>query len=382
MTQLSPMPKTDALQQLSANGVSVWLDDLSRELLAGELDLLIEHYAVVGITTNPTIFAAALEQGDRYDEQLSSYARDGLRVDEAVFRITTDDVRAACDRLHSVYDATDHVNGRVSIEVDPGLAGNTDATIEEARRLWRAVDRPNLFVKVPATEAGIPAIEELISQGISVNVTLIFSLERYRDVATAYLAGLRAAAAKGLNLADIASVASFFVSRVDSAVNKLIAKDSRSEAEELRGKVAIANARSAYRIFEETQDSTRWEELRELGANPQRPLWASTGVKDPEFRDTLYVEELIAPQTVSTMPEHTLRAIADHGNISTDTITGHYEEAERVLQSAAKFGLDMSQITKDLEEDGVRKFVESWDGVKETVQAKLDSVQTHAEQHH
>lgn len=369
------VPKTDALQQLSANGVSVWLDDLSRELLAGELDDLIEHYAVVGITTNPTIFASALSRGDRYDEQLKNLAREGVSVDEAVFRITTDDVRSACDRLRQVYDATGHVNGRVSIEVDPGLAHDTQATVEQARRLWKAVDRDNLFVKVPATPSGIPAIEQLIGEGISVNVTLIFSLSRYREVIAAYLSGLRKAAERNLNLARIASVASFFVSRVDTAVDDWLGDGGSTD--QLRGRVAIANARSAYRIFEETLRSDDWRELHEQGANAQRPLWASTGVKDPDLRDTLYVEELVAPQTVSTMPSKTLYAVADHGHIETDTITGHYLDAERTIRSAADHGVDLVRITGQLEDDGVRKFEASWAELGESTAKKLAEFTDH-----
>ncbi|MFC6707075.1 transaldolase [Flexivirga alba] len=365
------VPRTDALQRLSASGVSVWLDDLSRELLAGELDDLVEHYSVVGITSNPTIFASALAQGNRYDEQLKNLAFEGVSVQEAVFRITTDDVRSACDRLRRVYDATNRRNGRVSIEVDPGLAHDTQATVEEARRLWNTVDRENLFVKVPATPEGIPAIEQLIGEGISVNVTLIFSLSRYREVSAAYIAGLWTAAGRKLSLAPIASVASFFVSRVDAAVEKLIGPDDQAAAEALRGQVAIANARLAYQNFKETLRSDDWRDLREQGARPQRPLWASTGVKDPDLRDTLYVEELVAPQTVSTMPLRTLQAVADHGRITSDTITGNYGAAQRTIRTAEDHGVDLAQVTEELEQDGVRKFEASWAELAGTVHQQL-----------
>lgn len=368
---MSEQPETDALQRLSAHGVSVWLDDLSRELLAGELDGLVENYAVVGITTNPTIFASALARGDRYDEQLKQLAQEGNSVDDAVFRITTDDVRSACDRLRPVYDATDHLDGRVSIEVDPGLARDTAATVAQARLLWEAVDRDNLYVKVPATPDGIPAIEQLIGQGISINVTLIFSLSRYREVISAYLSGLRTAAENGHDLARIASVASFFVSRVDAAVDEQIGQDQRGQAEAFRGHVAIANARSAYQIFESSLRSGEWQELREQGARPQRPLWASTGVKDPALRDTLYVEDLIAPQTVSTMPLKTLRAVADHGHIEPDTITAHYEAAEQTVRAAEDYGIDLAQLTSRLEREGVSKFEKSWTELGDTVEQKM-----------
>lgn len=361
------IPETDALQRLSANGVSVWLDDLSRELLAGPLDELIEHYSVVGITTNPTIFASAIAQGDRYNEQMRRLALDRTSADDAVFRITTDDVRAACDRLRTVYDATDRLNGRVSIEVDPDLAYDTEGTIAEGRRLWECVDRENLFVKVPATKEGLAAIEQLTADGISVNVTLIFSLSRYREVVDAYLAGLRGAVERKVSLAKIASVASFFVSRVDAAIDQRLGAADPRVTSAFRGQVAIANARCAYRIFEGTLRSPDWRELHEQGARPQRPLWASTAVKDPGLRETLYVEELVAPQTVSTMPLGTLCAVANHGRIATDTITPNYSAAERTVRTAEDYGIDMAQLATSLESDGVHKFQESWKKLRATV---------------
>jgi len=369
------IPETDALQRLSAHGVSVWLDDLSRDLLSGPLDELIEHYSVVGVTTNPTIFASAMARGDRYNEQLRRLALDDVPVDNAVFRITTDDVRSACDRLRAVYDATDRVDGRVCIEVDPGLVHDTEGTISQARRLWEIVGRDNLLVKVPATREGLPAIERLTAEGISVNATLIFSLSRYRQVIDAYLAGLRGAAEQHVNLAGITSVASFFVSRVDAAVERRLGDDVSRPASALRGQVAIANARCAYRIFEAALRDPDWRELHEQGAHAQRPLWASTGVKDPALRQGRYAEELIAPHTVSTMPLGTLCAMANHGRIATDTITDNYSDAERTLEAAEEYGIDMEQVAAELESDGVRTFQASWAQLRNTVakgMARLD----------
>ncbi len=300
------------LQALRDAGVSIWLDDLSRELIeSGDLERLVRDKHVVGVTTNPTIFATALSDGERYTDQVQALAERGASVDEAIFEITTEDVRRGCDVLRPVFDRTDGVDGRVSIEVDPGLAHDTAATVETAKKLWAAVDRPNLFIKIPATEAGLPAITESIANGISVNVTLIFSLERYRAVMDAYLAGLEKRVANGGSLAGIASVASFFVSRVDTEIDKRLDKAGADAS--LKGKAGIANAQLAYQAYEEVFSSDRWRALEGQGAVPQRPLWASTGVKNPEYSDTMYISELIAPGTVNTMPEKTLMAYADHG---------------------------------------------------------------------
>lgn len=364
--------RTDTLGTLSAEGVSVWLDDLSRgRLLSGELAEMIERYSLRGVTTNPTIFAAAVSEGSDYDAQTATLAEAGASVDEAVMTITTDDVRSACDVFAGVYEATAGTDGRVSIEVDPRLAKDTAGTIEAARLLWATVDRPNLMVKIPATAAGLPAITQAIGEGISVNVTLIFSLDRYRAVAAAFLDGLERAQTSGLDLSAIRSVASFFVSRMDTAVDARLDALGTDQARALRGKAAIANARLAYRAFEEIFSSPRWRALEAAGAHRQRPLWASTGVKDPAYRDTMYVEELVAPDVVSTMPETTLRAVADHGELRGDTVHGTYEHSRAVLDSLERLGIGYDDVTEQLEAEGVEKFVRSWDELLTTVRGAL-----------
>lgn len=364
---------TTPLGRLVEAGVAVWLDDLSRERLrTGNLAELVER-GVVGVTTNPTIFASALAKGDAYDEQLRELAARGADVDQAVFTITTDDVREAADVLRPVYDRTDGVDGRVSIEVDPRLARDTQATIETARALWTTVDRPNVFIKIPATVEGLPAITAVLAEGISVNVTLIFSLDRYRAVLDAFLAGLEQAKAHGHELAPIASVASFFVSRVDAAVDPLLDGIGTPEAAELRGKAAIANARLAYGVYEEVVASDRWAALAAAGAHPQRPLWASTGVKDKAYPDTLYVDELVVAGTVNTMPEATLDAVADHGGDGSDTVTGRQDEARDVLARLGSLGIDIDAVTEQLEVEGVDKFEKSWAQLVETVRDGLSS---------
>jgi transaldolase len=358
----------DPLADLSAQGVAVWLDDLSRELLAGgELRSLISGRHVVGVTTNPTIFASALAKGNRYDDQLAELADQGADTDAAVLAITTDDVRAGCDVFGPVYERTGGRDGRVSIEVDPRLSRDAEATIDMARTLWHTVHRENLFIKIPATQEGLAAITAVISEGISVNVTLIFSLDRYRDVMDAYLSGLEKARAAGLNLTTIHSVASFFVSRVDTEVDARLDRLGTPEAARLRGQAAIANARLAYREFEEITASRRWQELAATGARRQRPLWASTGVKDPAYPDTRYVTELIAPQTVNTMPGATLAAFADHGRADDNTITGRYADAERTFAQLAEAGVDFSDVTGQLEREGLAKFEKSWAELGATV---------------
>jgi transaldolase len=362
---------TDALQQLSEHGVSIWLDDLSRERLrTGDLVSLVRERHVVGVTTNPTIFAAALAKGDAYDEQLASLAERGVGVEDAVFAITTDDVRAACDVLLPVYEGTGRLDGRVSIEVDPRLARNTRRTVEMARALWGAVDRPNVLIKIPATVEGLPAITQALSEGISVNVTLIFSLERYRAVMNAFLAGLEAARSDGRELSGIASVASFFVSRVDTEVDRRL-DDVDGAPPELRGKAGIANARLAYHAFEEVFGTSRWEVLAAAGARPQRPLWASTGVKDPAYPDTMYVSELVAPGTVNTMPQATLDAVADHGRIEGDTVRGRYGEATQLLDRLESLGIGYGDVTDTLEREGVEKFEKSWRELLATVSDEM-----------
>ncbi len=371
---------TDALARLSELGVSVWLDDLSRELLAGgELERLITERHVVGVTTNPTIFASALAKGDRYQDQVNDLVSRGADVDTTVFEITTDDVRAACDVFMPVYESTDHLDGRVSIEVDPRLAHDTQGTVEAARALWSTVDRPNALIKIPATEAGLPAITQVIGEGISVNVTLIFSLERYRAVMNAYLTGLEQAKANGKDLASIASVASFFVSRVDTEIDKRLDALDTDEAKELRGKAAIANARLAYQAYEEVLGDERWKTLAAAGARVQRPLWASTGVKDPAYSDTMYVTELVAPDTVNTMPGKTLDAVADHGEIAGETIRGRYDEAAQVLDRLERLGIGYTEVTELLEREGVDKFEKSWAELMQTVTDELDRARARAE---
>ncbi|WP_328889620.1 transaldolase [Streptomyces sp. NBC_00316] len=363
---------TDALKRLSDEGVAIWLDDLSRKrITSGNLAELIDQQHVVGVTTNPSIFQKAISHGDGYEQQLTDLATRKVTVDEAIRMITTADVRDAADILRPVFDATDGQDGRVSIEVDPRLAHHTDATIAEAKQLAWLVDRPNTLIKIPATKAGLPAITEVIGKGISVNVTLIFSLERYREVMDAYLAGLEKAKAAGLDLSRIHSVASFFVSRVDSEIDKRLDALGTDEAKALKGKAALANARLAYQAYEEVFSSDRWAALDKAQANKQRPLWASTGVKDPAYKDTLYVDDLVAPGTVNTMPEATLEATADHGQITGNTIAGTYEQAQAELDAVAKLGISYDDVVQLLEDEGVEKFEASWIDLLNSTEAEL-----------
>ena len=362
-------PNTKAL---SDAGVSIWLDDLSRERLdSGSLKALIAEKCVVGVTTNPTIFAGALADGHAYDRQVRELAADGADVDRAIFEITTADVRHACDVLAGVFEGSGGRDGRVSIEVSPLLARDTEGTIAEAKRLWAAVDRPNVMIKIPATVEGLPAITEAIASGIDVNVTLIFSLERYRQVINAYLTGLEQARERGHDLSRIFSVASFFVSRVDVEIDKRLDAISGDEAAEVRSQSALANARLAYQVFTEAFASERAKLLLDEGANLQRPLWASTGVKDPSLADTTYVTELVAPNTVNTMPEKTLDAVADHGAVTGDTVTGGAHDANILLDRVAKLGVDYTEVVDQLETEGVDKFVVSWNELCATVESQL-----------
>ncbi|MFS0884535.1 transaldolase [Aeromicrobium sp. 179-A 4D2 NHS] len=359
---------TERLKALGDAGVSIWLDDLSRERIeTGNLAELVSSGKVVGVTTNPTIFASALSKGEKYEQQVGELRASGADVDAAVFALTTTDVRDACDILRPVYDATNGLDGRVSIEVEPGLAKDTDGTVEMAERLWNEIDRPNLMVKIPATREGLPAIAAAIAKGISVNVTLIFSLERYRGVMDAYLYGLEQAAAEGRDLSTIHSVASFFVSRVDAEVDGRLPQDSP-----LRGKAALANAWLAYAAYEEVFNSERARELLAKGANPQRPLWASTGVKDPAYPDTLYVSELVVRGTVNTMPEKTLEAFADHGEVTGDTVTGRAAEAQEIIDQLEAQGISYDEVVDKLEVEGLQKFDDSWAELLETVRAELN----------
>lgn len=359
---------------LSAAGVSIWLDDLSRErITSGNLTELIETVNVVGVTTNPSIFAGALTNGASYAAQVAELAAQGLNADEAVFEITTDDVAAASKIFRPIYDRTNGVDGRVSIEVSPTLAHDTVATIDEAKRLWAKVNEPNALIKIPATLAGLPAITEVIAAGISVNVTLIFSLDRYEAVIEAFLEGLEKAQAAGRDLTQIHSVASFFVSRVDTEVDKRLAAIGTPQALALASKAGLANARLAYELFEKKFETARAKSLVAAGANPQRPLWASTGVKDPSLPDTLYVTELVAAGVVNTMPEKTLLATADHGVISGDTITSNYADSHEVFAALESVGVDLVDVTNLLEREGVEKFIISWGELLETVTAALES---------
>jgi transaldolase len=360
--------------QLSAAGVSIWLDDLSRERInTGGLQKLIAEQNVVGVTTNPTIFAAALSKGQAYDEQVKQLAAAGKNVTDAVFEITTDDVAKASDIFHDVYEQTNGIDGRVSIEVEPGLAHDAAGTIEQAKKLAAKVNKPNVLIKIPATVEGLEAITETIAVGISVNVTLIFSLERYRGVINAYLTGLEKAKAAGIDLSGIQSVASFFVSRVDTEIDKRLNAIGTDEALALKSKAGIANARLAYQVYEELFATERAKNLVAAGANEQRPLWASTGVKDPSLPDTLYVTELVAPNTVNTMPEKTLDATFDHGVISGDTVTGRYAEANEVLNALDALGISYDDVTALLEKEGVEKFIVSWNELLDTVTKALEA---------
>ena len=363
----------DVLAQLSAEGVAVWLDDISRERLhTSNLAGLIRDDHVVGVTSNPTIFAAALSKGSAYDGQARDLAVRRVGIDEAVRDITTYDIRWACDVLRPVFDGTGRRDGRVSLEVDPRMAKDTEATIAEARALWWKVDRPNLFIKIPATMEGLPAIEQAISEGISVNVTLIFSLQRYGAVIDAYMAGLEKAAGAGSDLSGIASVASFFVSRVDTEVDRRLNKLGTDEALAMRGKAAIANARLAYELYEARVSTPQWKALSAKGAQAQRPLWASTSVKDPALPDTLYVTELVAPGTVNTMPETTIHAVADHGQLRGDAIHGTYQDSRAVIADLERLGISYDEVVAVLEQEGVAKFAASWDELVETVKGQLD----------
>jgi transaldolase len=369
------MTQNANLAALSAAGVSVWLDDLSRERLqTGNLQQLIDTMSVVGVTTNPSIFQAALSKGSAYDDQVRELADRGADVDATIRTVTTDDVRNACDVLAKQYELSDGVDGRVSIEVDPRLAHDTDKTILHAIELWKIVDRPNLLIKIPATLAGLPAITAVIAEGISVNVTLIFSVERHRAVMDAYLAGLEAAAAAGHDLSRIHSVASFFVSRVDSEIDARLEKIGGEDALGLRGKAGVANARLAYAAYEEVfLGGERFGALKPAGARVQRPLWASTGVKNPDYSDTLYVTELVAPDTVNTMPEKTMNAVADHGVITGDTVTGRGAESQQVFDQLSAIGIDLTDVFKLLEDEGVEKFEKSWQELLDATQGQLDS---------
>ncbi|MET7423854.1 transaldolase [Dactylosporangium sp. NPDC005555] len=365
---------SDRLAELSAAGVAVWLDDLSRSRLSGGgLDKLRREQHVVGVTTNPTIFAKALTSAEDYAGAVKDLALRDAQVNEAMRALMTYDVRWACDVMKPAADASKGIDGRVSIEVDPGLAADTARTVAEAKALWWLVDRDNLFIKIPATKEGLPAITAVLAEGISVNVTLIFSLERYESVMNAYFAGLEQAKANGHDLSKIGSVASFFVSRVDTEYDKRLDKIGTEESKALKGKAAIANAKLAYKKYEELFSSERWQALADAGAHPQRPLWASTSTKNPEYRDVIYVEELVAPGTVNTMPEAVIHAFADHGEVRLDAITGSYAEAQQVMDALAAAGIDYDDVVQVLEREGVEKFSVSGNEMIETVRSALEA---------
>lgn len=362
---------SESTQKLSDAGVSIWLDDLSRErLTSGNLAELIKTHNVVGVTTNPTIFAGALSKGAAYAEQMRELAAAGASVEEAVFAATCDDVRAACDVFAPVYKASNGFDGRVSIEVDPRLARDAEGTAKMARELYERVGRENVMIKIPATQEGLRPIAETLAAGISVNVTLIFSLTRYREVINAYMLGLEQALENGKDLSTIHSVASFFVSRVDTEIDARL-EAIGGDAVQLKGKAGLANARLAYEVFEEMFSSQRWARLEAHGANVQRPLWASTGVKDPALPDTLYVTGLVAPNTVNTMPEATLNAVADHGEITGNTIVPNYSEANKVLD-AISVHVSYPEVVEKLEVEGLSKFDVSWEELLQTVREALE----------
>jgi len=363
------------LASLAANGVSIWLDDLSRtRIRSGQLAELIESRSVSGVTTNPTIFAGALSKGEGYAGQVAELAKANADASRAVFEITTQDVAEACDIFAGVYAKTHGFDGRVSIEVEPGLANDATATVAQAKQLFAKVNRENVMIKIPATQAGLAAITEVIAEGISVNVTLIFSLQRYREVIDAYMAGLEKAKANGHDLSKIHSVASFFVSRVDLEINKRLDAIATADARSLMNKSALANARLAYQVFEQQFASERWAALAASEANVQRPLMASTGVKDPALPDTLYVTELVAPQLVNTMPEKTMEAVFDHGVVPANSISNRYEESNMILLAVAAVGVDYDDVTQQLEREGVEKFIVSWNELLDSVTVALGTV--------
>ncbi len=370
-------PHNDRLAQLSQAGVSIWLDDLDRHRIeSGNLAELIATHSVVGVTTNPSIFDKALTSGvAEYSAQLKELALSNASADEAIRALTVHDVTAACDIFAPTFDSSGGIDGRVSLEVDPRLANDTAGTVNQAVELWNTVNRPNLLIKIPATLAGLPAITDVIAQGISVNVTLIFSVERYEQVLDAWLAGLEKAKANNVDISHIESVASFFISRVDTLVDAQLDAMKSPSATNLRGTAAIANAQLAWDVFTRTSSSARWTALAQSGARIQRPLWASTGVKDASYDNTRYVVELVAPQTVNTMPEATLNAVADHGVIRGNTLDNTAEEAHRIWDALSEVGIDREAVFTELERDGVEKFSAAWDHLLESVKAALASTQ-------
>lgn len=374
MTTASIQSTPEPLVHLLRNGVSIWLDDLSRErLTSGNLADLVRTRGVLGVTTNPSIFQAAITSSSAYADDLAVLAGEGADAEQAVRRLTVNDVRDACDVLADVAAATDGVDGRVSLEVDPRLAHDTEATVEQARELWAEVDRSNLLIKIPATRAGLPAITRCLAEGISVNVTLIFSLDRYGEVLDAFMSGIEHRLAAGHPVDGLASVASFFVSRVDSEVDSRLEVLGTDEALALRGRAAVANARLAYRMYERRMATERWNRLQAQGARSQRPLWASTSVKNPDYPDTMYVTDLVAPNTVNTMPEPTIEAVAEHGAVNPDAVRSHYDAADETFAALARVGVDLADVTDLLEDQGVQKFADSWDALLDAVATELET---------
>src|SRR3954471_14421333 len=356
------------LHQLSELGQSVWIDFLSRQMLqSGQLEQMIEEDAVVGVTSNPTIFQKAISEGDLYDEQIRTLLDELDDPKEIFWQLAEKDVGDACDLLRSVWDAGKGQDGYVSIEVDPNLAGDTEATTAEARRLHAQINKPNLHVKIPATKAGLPAIEEMIASGKNINVTLIFSLQRYTEVAEAYIRGLERLVEAGGDPTRVASVASFFVSRVDTEADKRL--DEIGGHDELKGKLAIANAKLAYQTYKEVFSGDRWQALADKGASVQRPLWASTSTKNEAYKDTIYVEELVGPDTVNTMPLETVEAFQDHGNVAL-TLEQGLDQAKRLFEQLAEAGVDYDDVTRVLEEEGVQKFADSFAELLDGIKAK------------
>jgi transaldolase len=360
------------LQELSAAGVSVWIDSLSREMLnSGQLAALIADDSVVGVTSNPTIFQKALAEGDLYDEQLLEVAATTDDTVEVFFALAMDDIREACDLMHPVWERTAGIDGYVSLEVDPTLAYEREQTFEQAVRFSKEVDRPNLYVKIPATEPGLGAIEDCIAKGVSINVTLIFSLERYAAVAEAYLRGLERLVAGGGDPSKVLSVASFFVSRVDTEADKRLEALGRSD---LEGKLAVANAKLAYQHYLDVVGDDRWAYLAGKGARPQRCLWASTSAKNPAYRDVIYVEELIGPDTVNTMPRETVTAFNDHGVVRGDTILEDVDGARAIFEAFAAAGIDYDDVVATLEREGVEKFAKSFRDLFSDLESKRDAL--------
>ena len=364
---------SNPLKELTAAGVSIWLDDLSRDRIeSGNLSDLIASSEVVGVTTNPSIFAAALSNGEKYDAQARELAAAGVDTEEAIFELTTTDVRNACDLMHQVFEDSDHLDCRVSIEVPPDLAVDVSGTVAMTQRLVAAVNRSNMMIKIPATPAGCEAITEAVSRAIDINVTLIFGSEQYSSVIDAYFTGLEKAAAAGKDLSRIHSVASLFVSRMDTEVDRRLAQ--AGAAADLFGRAGVANARLAYQLFEESLASERWQTLAAPAANPQRPLWASTGVKNPDYADTMYVSDLVVDNTVNTMPEATLDAMRDHGQVTGDRVRPFYAQAHEVMETLREAGIDYQDVIKTLLDEGLEKFDIAWEDVQARVSGALTAL--------